>query len=51
MWVIKYIKAVSPDSIFSTTQLGKEKINITLRGYDKKIIIQRIKYCFQNNVL
>lgn len=38
MWLIKLIKRISPNSVVDTTQIGKAMINITLNGYDKKII-------------
>lgn len=37
-WLIKLIKRISPNSVVDTTQIGKAMINITLNGYDKKII-------------
>lgn len=38
MWLIKLIKRISPNSVVDTTQIGKAMVNITLNGYDKKII-------------
>ena len=37
-WLIKLIKRISPNSVVNTCQIGKAMINISLRGYDKKII-------------
>lgn len=38
MWLVKGIKAVSPNSVVTTTQIGQAMINSMLKGYDKKII-------------
>ena len=38
MWLVKGIKAISPDSVVTTTQIGKAMINSMLHGYDKNII-------------
>ncbi|MBE0648477.1 MAG: epimerase [Bacteroidales bacterium] len=38
MWMIKGIKAISPDSVVDTTQVGLAMINSVLKGYDKKIL-------------
>ena len=38
MWVIKLIKAIAPNVIVNTTQIGMSMIKITMQGYDKKII-------------
>ena len=38
MWVIKLIKAIAPNIIVNTTQIGMSMIKITMQGYDKKII-------------
>lgn len=38
VWLIKLIKKISPDSIVDTTQIGLAMINVTQRGYDKRII-------------
>ncbi len=37
-WLIKLMKRLSPDSVVDTTQIGLAMVNVTLRGYDKKII-------------
>ncbi len=37
-WLIKLMKRISPDSVVDTTQIGLAMVNVTLRGYDKKII-------------
>ncbi|NJN41851.1 MAG: NAD-dependent epimerase/dehydratase family protein [Flammeovirgaceae bacterium] len=38
MWLVKLIKFIAPNSIVNTTQLGLAMINVTLKGYDKKVI-------------
>ncbi len=38
MWLVKGIKAVAPNSVVNTTQIGLAMINAMLKGYDKKII-------------
>jgi uncharacterized protein YbjT (DUF2867 family) len=38
MWLVKLTKAVSPNSVVDTTQLGLAMINSMLRGYSEKII-------------
>ena len=38
MWLVKGIKAVSPNSVVNTTQIGVAMINTMLLGYDKKIL-------------
>ena len=35
---VKLIKAISPNSVVSTTQIGLAMINSMLKGYDKKIL-------------
>lgn len=37
-WLIKLMKRISPDSVVDTAQIGLAMINVTLKGYDKKII-------------
>ena len=37
-WLFKLIKKVVPDSANNTTQIGLAMINVTVHGYDKKII-------------
>lgn len=37
-WLLKLIKFISPNSVVNTTQLGLAMINITLKGYNKKIV-------------
>jgi len=41
MWLVKLIKAISPNSVVNTTQIGLAMIHSTLEGYDKKIIYPR----------
>ncbi len=38
MWLIKLMKAISPNSIVSTTQLGLAMINVSLYGYNKNVL-------------
>ncbi len=38
MWLVKGIKAVAPNSVVTTTQIGLAMINSMLHGYDKKIL-------------
>jgi len=38
MWLVKLTKAVSPNSVVDTTQLGSAMINSMLRGYSEKIL-------------
>lgn len=38
MWLVKLIKAISPNSVVNTTQIGLAMINSMLKGYNKKIL-------------
>ena len=38
MWLVKLTKAVSPNSVVSTKQIGLAMINSMYRGYDKKVL-------------
>jgi len=38
MWLLKGIKAIAPNSIVNTTQIGLAMINSVLKGYDKSIL-------------
>ncbi len=38
MWLVKAIKAISPNSVVDTTQIGLAMINSMLYGYDKKVL-------------
>lgn len=38
MWLVKGIKAVAPDSVVNTTQIGLAMINSMFKGYDKKVL-------------
>jgi len=38
MWLVKFIKAVSPNSVVDTSQIGLAMINSLLKGYDKKVL-------------
>lgn len=37
-WLLKLIKKVAPNSVVDTTQIGLAMINVTQRGYDKKVL-------------
>jgi hypothetical protein len=38
MWLVRLIKAISPNAVVSTTQIGLAMINSMSRGYDKKVL-------------
>ncbi len=38
MWLVKLIKALSPNSVVNTTQIGQAMINSMLKGYSEKIL-------------
>lgn len=38
MWLVKGIKAIAPNSVVNTTQIGIAMINSMLLGYDKKVL-------------
>ena len=38
MWLVKGIKAISPNSVVNTTQIGLAMINAMLKGYDKNVL-------------
>lgn len=38
MWLLKGIKAIAPNSIVNTTQIGLAMINSVLKGHDKSIL-------------
>lgn len=38
MWLVKLIKAISPNSVVSTTQIGLAMINSMTTNYEKKIV-------------
>ena len=38
MWLVKGIKAISPNSVVNTTQIGLAMINAMLKGYNKKVL-------------
>jgi len=38
MWLIRLIKAIAPNVIVNTTQIGKSMIKISMQDYDHKII-------------
>ncbi|MEO1052760.1 MAG: epimerase [Bacteroidota bacterium] len=38
MWLVKLLKALAPNSVVNTTQIGLAMINITLFGYDKLVL-------------
>ena len=37
-WLLKIIKAITPNSIVNTTQIGLAMINSMTQGYDKKVL-------------
>ena len=38
MWLVRFIKAISPHSVVDTTQIGLAMINSVLKGYDKSVL-------------
>jgi len=38
MWLVKFIKTISPNSVVDTSQIGQAMINSMLKGYDKKVL-------------
>ncbi|MCB8995401.1 MAG: epimerase [Bacteroidales bacterium] len=38
MWLVKFIKAVSPKSVVNTSQIGLAMIHSMLRGYSKNVL-------------
>jgi hypothetical protein len=38
MWLVRLFKAVAPNAVVNTTQLGKAMINAALYGYNSAII-------------
>ncbi len=38
-WLLKLMKRLAPDKIVDTTQIGLAMINVTTKGYDKKVIM------------
>nr|NQU92608.1 epimerase [Bacteroidota bacterium] len=38
MWLVIIIKAVAPNSVVNTTQIGMAMIHSTFKGYDKKVL-------------
>ncbi len=41
MWLVKLIKFIWPKSVVNTTQIGLSMLNVTIDGYDKKILDPR----------
>ncbi len=39
LWLVKLMKALAPNSIVNTTQIGLAMINSVSKGYDKKILL------------
>ncbi|WP_020530977.1 hypothetical protein [Flexithrix dorotheae] len=37
-WLLKILKGLFPNSIVDTTQIGQAMINVTLKGYEKKVL-------------
>lgn len=40
-WLIKLMKRISPHAVVDTTQIGLAMINVTKKGYDKKVLTPR----------
>jgi uncharacterized protein YbjT (DUF2867 family) len=40
-WLIKLIKRIAPNSVVDSTQIGLAMINVTKKGYDKKVLNPR----------
>ncbi len=40
-WLLKFAKWIAPNAVVDTTQIGLAMINVTLKGYDKKVINPR----------
>jgi uncharacterized protein YbjT (DUF2867 family) len=38
MWLVKFMKWVSPNSVVNTTQIGLAMIQVSLSGYEKEVI-------------
>jgi len=38
MWLVKLIKAIAPDSVVNTAQIGLAMINSVLKGYNKNVL-------------
>lgn len=38
MWLIRFVKMLSPKSIVTTAQIGQAMINSVIKGYDSKIL-------------
>lgn len=49
MWLLKGIKAIAPNSIVNTTQIGIAMINSVLKGYDKKVLRPKDIIALSNN--
>lgn len=40
-WLIKLIKRLAPDAVIDSAQIGLAMINVTKRGYEKKVLLPR----------
>jgi len=40
-WLLKLIKKIAPSAVVDTTQIGLAMINVTKKGYDKKVLKHR----------
>lgn len=40
-WLIKLIKRLAPDAVVDSAQIGLAMINVSQRGYDKKVLMPR----------
>lgn len=38
MWLVKFVKFISPKSVVNTSQIGQSMIKVSLKGYSKKIL-------------
>jgi len=38
LWLVKGYKAISPNSVVDTTQMGLAMIHIMLKGYNKQVL-------------
>ena len=41
MWLVKIIKAIAPNAVVDTTQIGQAMINTLLKGYSKNILTSK----------
>lgn len=41
MWLVKIKKAIAPNAVVDTTQIGQAMINTLLKGYSKNILTSK----------